>query len=73
MSGRSVYPTTLFLGRLASDIATDKWLTKYNWFEVSREVDISRALSTSDIVTDDRLTTSDILGNKQQLFGIHKK
>ena len=36
----------------------------YHWLEVSREVDISRARSASDIFTDDCPTTSDIFGNK---------
>ena len=35
----------------------------YHWL-VSREVDISRAQSASDIFTDDCPTTSDILDNK---------
>ena len=39
----------------------------YHWLEVSREVDISRARSASDIFTDDWPTTSHILGNKSLL------
>ena len=63
----------LFTDRLVSNLFCLRnrfMLTKiccpiYHWLEVSREVDISRALLRArDIFTDDWPTTSDILGNR---------